>query len=164
VSEIIVRPAGPDDVATIHGFIRELAAYERAPDAVTGTPQMLHEALFGPRPSAEALLATDAEGEPLGFAVFHGTFSSWECRPGIWLEDLYVPERLRRGGVGRRLLAALAAIAVDRGCARLEWTALDWNAPARDFYAGLGAELLDEWTTHRLHGTALTELAARAET
>ena len=164
MSQVTVRPARPEDVATLYGFIRELAAYERAPDAVTGTPQMLHEALFGPRPSAEALLATNAEGEPLGFAVFHGTFSTWECRPGIWLEDLYVPERLRRGGVGRRLLAALAAIAVDRGCARLEWTALDWNAPARDFYAGLGAELLDEWTTHRLHGTALTELAARAET
>jgi GNAT superfamily N-acetyltransferase len=186
--EVLIRPAQPDDVATIYGFIRELAEYERAPDAVTGTPEMLHDALFGPTPSAEALLAVEVpagggsggtagaapaggrpaaeggavEGEALGFALFHGTFSTWECRPGIWLEDLFVPERLRRGGVGGRLLAALAEIAVSRGCARLEWTALDWNTPARTFYAGLGAELMDEWTTHRLSGDALTALAARA--
>jgi GNAT superfamily N-acetyltransferase len=159
VSEVTVRPARPEDVATIYGFIRELAAYERAPDAVTGTGEMLHEALFGEQPSAEALLAIGADGESLGFALFHGTFSTWECRPGIWLEDLYVPERRRRGGVGGALLRALAALAVQRGCARLEWTALDWNSPALTFYAGLGAERLDEWTTHRLHGPALRALA-----
>lgn len=162
MTQVTIRPARPDDVATIYAFIEELAAYERAPGAVTGTPAMLHEALFGERPSAEALLAVDADGAPLGFALFHSTFSTWECRPGIWLEDLYVPERLRRGGVGGRLLAALAAIAVERGCARLEWTALDWNAPALSFYAGLGAERMEEWTTHRLTGEPLAALAARA--
>jgi GNAT superfamily N-acetyltransferase len=160
VSEVSVRPAGPEDVATMFGFIRELASYERAPEAVTGTPEMLHEALFGSRPSAEALLAVGGEPrEQLGFALFHGTFSTWECRPGIWLEDLFVPERWRRSGVGGALLRALAAIAVQRGCARLEWTALDWNAPALTFYAGLGAERLEQWTTHRLHGAALDALA-----
>jgi GNAT superfamily N-acetyltransferase len=133
---VVVRPAAPGDVTTIYGFIRELAEYERAPDAVTGTPEMLHQALFGPRPSAESLLAVDENGKSLGFALFYATFSTWECRPGIWLEDLFVPARLRRGGVGGALLSELAAIAVKRGCARLEWTALDWNAPAIAFYAG----------------------------
>jgi GNAT superfamily N-acetyltransferase len=159
MSAVTVRPAEPEDVATMYGFIRELAAYERAPDAVTGTADMLREALFGSRRSAEALLAVDARGEPVGFALFHGTFSTWECRPGIWLEDLFVPERRRRGGVGGELLRALAALAVERGCARLEWTALDWNASALTFYAGLGAERLQEWTTHRLDGDALAAVA-----
>jgi GNAT superfamily N-acetyltransferase len=159
---VVVRPAAPGDVTTIYGFIRELAEYERAPDAVTGTPEMLHQALFGPRPSAESLLAVDENGKSLGFALFYATFSTWECRPGIWLEDLFVPARLRRGGVGGALLSELAAIAVKRGCARLEWTALDWNAPAIAFYAGLGAERLQEWTTHRLAGSALTAVAAHA--
>jgi GNAT superfamily N-acetyltransferase len=160
MSEIVVRPALPDDVETIHGFIRDLAAYERAPDQVTGTTAMLHDGLFGDQPSAEALLAVDAGGIPLGFALFHGTFSTWECRPGIWLEDLYVPARLRRSGVGGALLRALAAIAVERGCARLEWTALDWNEPAIAFYARLGAVRMEEWTTHRLTGEALRSVAA----
>jgi hypothetical protein len=107
MSAVTVRPAEPEDVATMYGFIRELAAYERAPDAVTGTADMLREALFGSRRSAEALLAVDARGEPVGFALFHGTFSTWECRPGIWLEDLFVPERHRRGArCGARLRAA----------------------------------------------------------
>ena len=156
-----MRAAVAGDVPTLYRFIRELAAYERAPEAVTGTPEMLHDALFGARPSAEALVAVDAGGAPSGFALFHGTFSTWECRPGLWLEDLYVPERRRRDGVGGTLLHALAQVAVQRGCARLEWTALDWNAPALAFYAGIGAERLQEWTTHRLTGDALTELAAR---
>jgi GNAT superfamily N-acetyltransferase len=157
---VTVQPAQPDDVATIHGFIRELAEYERAPDQVTGTVEMLHESLFGRRPSAEALLAIDADGTPLGFALFFGTFSTWECRPGIWLEDLYVPERARRSGVGGALLRALAEIALERGCARLEWAALDWNEPALAFYAGIGSARLEEWTTHRLTGEALRSLAA----
>ena len=169
-SPVHVRPATPADVPAIHQLIRELAEYERAPDAVTGTPEMLHDALFAARPSAEALLAVAGPGpdggdsgvtdpQLLGFALFHGTFSTWECRPGLWLEDLYVPERLRREGIGSALMSSVAAIAVARGCARLEWTALDWNAPALAFYAGLGAERLDQWTTHRLDGDALTEVA-----
>jgi GNAT superfamily N-acetyltransferase len=153
-----VRPAVPEDVADIYGFVVELAEYERASEQVTGTVEMLHTALFGPRPSAEALIAAVA-GETVGFALFHGTFSTWECAPGLWLEDLYVPPRHRRVGAGGALLAALARIAVQRGCPRLEWHALDWNELALHFYARLGAERLSAWELHRLTGEALARVA-----
>jgi GNAT superfamily N-acetyltransferase len=153
-----VRPAVPADVGLIHSLIVELAEYERAPEKVTGTPEMLNDALFGERRSAEALIA-ERGGERVGFALFHGTFSTWECQPGIWLEDLYVPVRHRRGGVGRALLGALARLTVERGCARLEWHALDWNAPALDFYEQLPAARLSEWELHRLDGAALRRVA-----
>jgi len=155
-----VRPAEPGDIEVIHGLIRELATYERAPEKVVGTPAMLADALFGEHVSAEALIA-ELDGRPVGFALFHGTFSTWECRPGIWLEDLYVPPEHRRHGIGQALLAELARITVERGCARLEWTALDWNTPALDFYAKLGAQRLSEWDNHRLDGEALERLAGR---
>ncbi len=154
-----IRAAQPADVELIFSLIVELAEYERAPEQVTGTPVLLGEALFGAEPSAEALIA-ELDGEPAGFALFHGSFSTWECRPGIWLEDLYVPPQHRRAGVGRALLAEVAAIAVERGCARLEWAALDWNAPALDFYRGLDAKRLDDWLMHRLDGAALQAVAA----
>jgi len=146
-------------VRQIYAFICELAAYERAPEKVTGTPELLSTALFAPSRSAEVLIAEDGEAA-VGFALFHSTFSTWECRPGIWLEDLYVPVRHRRAGVGRALLARVARLAVDRGCARLEWHALDWNTPALDFYARLGAVRLSEWELHRLDGDALRQVAA----
>jgi GNAT superfamily N-acetyltransferase len=161
-SDVRIRPATPDDVAQIHAFIVELAEYERAPGAVTGTPEMLRTSLFGGRgsgPTAEALIA-ELGGVPAGFAVFHGTFSTWECRPGLWLEDLYVPERFRRAGVGRALLERLAALTVERGCTRLEWHALDWNEPALAFYERLGAARLSAWELHRLDGDALRRVAA----
>jgi GNAT superfamily N-acetyltransferase len=161
MTPIAARPATPADVEQIHAFIVELAEYEREPDAVTGTIAMLHEALFGDAPVAEALIA-EVDGSAAGFALFHGTFSSWECRPGIWLEDLYVPERHRGAGVGGALLSTLARLAVDRGCARLEWHALDWNHPALGFYASLGAERLSEWELHRLTDDALERVAATA--
>jgi GNAT superfamily N-acetyltransferase len=154
-----VRAATPDDVPQIYAFIVQLAVYEREPDAVTGTPEMLAEALFGHRPSAEALIA-ELDGEPAGFAVFHGTFSTWECQPGIWLEDLYVPDRYRKAGVGRALLTDLAALALQRGCPRLEWHALDWNELALGFYQRLGAERMSAWELHRLQGEALVRVAA----
>ncbi|HET9103391.1 MAG TPA: GNAT family N-acetyltransferase [Solirubrobacteraceae bacterium] len=154
-----VRAAQPRDVETIYGFIVELAEYERAPEQVVGTPALLHEALFGQRPSCEGLVA-EREGAVVGFAIFHGTFSTWECRAGLWLEDLYVPVAARRHGVGRALLGALAAIAVQRGCPRLEWHALDWNEPALRFYEQLGAQRLSEWELHRLSGEALRRVAA----
>jgi len=154
-----VRPATPADVEQIHAFIVELALYERAGDHVTGTVPLLAEALFGATPSAEALLA-ETDGVPRGFALFHGTFSTWTCLPGIWLEDLYVPERHRRLGAGGALLAAVARIAVARGCGRLEWHALDWNDLALGFYRGLGAQRLSEWELHRLTGDALDRVAA----
>ncbi len=154
----MIRPAAPADVGLIYSLIKGLAEYERAPDKVTGTPEQLGDALFGPEPSAEALIA-EVGGEPAGFALFHGSFSTWECRPGLWLEDLYVPPRHRRSGLGGALLARVAEIAVERGCARLEWAALDWNAPALDFYAKLGAGQLGEWVMHRLDGDALERVA-----
>ena len=161
--ELRIRDARREDVGLIYGWIVELAEYERAPDDVRGTPELLEDALFGPRPSAEALIAEARDGQapwqPAGSAVFYPTFSTWECRPGIWLEDLYVPPAGRRAGVGQALLSHLAAITVDRGYTRLEWAALDWNTPALNFYDKIGAARLNEWKLHRLDGDALTQLA-----
>ncbi len=155
---VTIRDAGPQDVELIFGWIVELAQYERAEDEVSGTPSLLHEALFGEHPSAEALIA-EIDGEPAGFAVFHGTFSTWECRPGLWLEDLYVPPEHRRAGVGLALLSHLARLTGARGCARLEWAALEWNTPALSFYDKIGASRLHEWRVHRLDGAALERVA-----
>lgn len=153
-----IRPAQPSDVGLIFGWILELATYERAPEQVTGSVPLLHEALFGARPTAEAVIA-EIDREPVGFALFHGSFSTWECRPGIWLEDLYVPPEHRRAGVGAALLHHLARVTGERGCARLEWAALDWNTPALRFYEKLGATLLHDWRMHRLDGAALQRVA-----
>lgn len=159
---MIIREARPDDVGLIYGWIVELAEYERARDQVTGTAQQLSDALFGSAPSAEAVIAEiDGSGgaEPAGFALFHGTFSTWECLSGLWLEDLFVSPEQRRFGVGGALIRRVAAIAVERGCTRLEWSVLDWNAPALEFYAALGAARLEDWTVHRLDGGALARAA-----
>jgi GNAT superfamily N-acetyltransferase len=158
---VAIRAAVPADVPLLHRLIVALAEYERAPDAVTGTPAMLAEALFGERPSAEALLA-EVGGEVAGFALFHGTFSTWECAPGLWLEDIYVLPEHRRAGVGGALVRHLAALALERGCTRLEWAALDWNEPALRFYRRLGAEVLDRWLLHRLDGERLRHAAGAA--
>jgi GNAT superfamily N-acetyltransferase len=155
---IRIRDAERGHVELIFSLIFELAEYERAPEQVVGTPELLDEALFGPHPSAEALIA-ELDCEPVGFALFHSTFSTWECRAGIWLEDLYVRPAHRRSGVGRVLLSHLAGIAVQRGCPRLEWAALDWNTPALEFYEQVGAERLEEWRMHRLEGPALQRVA-----
>jgi GNAT superfamily N-acetyltransferase len=165
-AHVSIRDARPDDVGLIFGWIVELAEYERARDQVRGTPELLAEALFGQRPSAEGLIAeTRTEAgvwQPAGFAVFHLTFSTWECRPGIWLEDLYVPPGGRRAGVGSALISHLARVTLERGYTRLQWAALDWNTPALDFYVKIGAARLDEWKTHRLDGDALARVASRA--
>jgi GNAT superfamily N-acetyltransferase len=155
---VTVRPAAPGDVEQIYGFVRELAEYEGAAEQVTGTVEMLRETLFGAQPAAEALIA-EVDAQAVGFAVFHGTFSTWECAPGLWLEDLYVPPRHRRVGAGGALLGALARIAVERGCRRLEWHALDWNELALGFYERLGAQRLSPWELHRLSGDALVRVA-----
>jgi GNAT superfamily N-acetyltransferase len=157
-AEVSIREASPDDVPLLYSMIVGLAEYERAPEKVTGTEAMLAESLFGPTPWAEAVIA-EFETAPVGFALFHSTFSTWECRPGIWLEDLYVPPEHRRLGVGGALLSYLARVSLERGCARLEWAALDWNIPALEFYAKLGAERLEEWRMHRLDGAALADVA-----
>ena len=143
----------------LFSLVSELADYELAPHAVAGTEELLDAGLFGEHPLAEAIVA-ELDREPVGFALFHGSFSTWECKPGIWLEDLYVRPTQRRSGVGRALLARVAAIAVQRGCARLEWAALDWNTPALDFYEKLGAQRLEEWRLHRLDGAALARVAS----
>ncbi|MGB0096984.1 MAG: GNAT family N-acetyltransferase [Solirubrobacteraceae bacterium] len=159
--DLAIRSAERSDVPRILSLIVELAEYERAPDQVKGNAELLTAALFGSHPSAEAVIA-ELDGQPVGFALFHSSFSTWECRPGIWLEDLYVPPEHRRAGVGQALLRHLAEIAVGRGCTRLEWAALHWNTPALDFYDKLGATRLDEWRMHRLDGEALALLAGPA--
>jgi GNAT superfamily N-acetyltransferase len=156
-----LRPAREEDVDLIHALIVALAEYEREPDAVVGTPAMLRRWLFGKKPAAEAVIA-EVDGSPAGFAIFHGTFSTWECTPGIWLEDLFVLPDFRRFGVGGRLLSHLAKITIDRGYTRLGWAALDWNEMALGFYRKLGADVLDEWKMHRLSGETLRAVAASA--
>jgi GNAT superfamily N-acetyltransferase len=156
---IKVRPATPADVPVILRFVRELAAFEREPDAVTATEPMLAAALFGEHPAAEAVLA-EREGEPLGFALFFHNFSTWEGRRGLYLEDLYVTPAARGQGAGAALLRHLAALAVARGCARFEWSVLDWNEGAIAFYRAMGAVGQDEWTVQRVSGDALARLAA----
>jgi GNAT superfamily N-acetyltransferase len=155
-----VRAATPADVGTILRFVRELAEYEREPDAVVATEPMLAEALFGHRSAAEAVIA-EAAGAPIGFALFFHNFSTWTGRRGLYLEDLYVTPEARGSGAGRALLAHLAGVALDRGCARFEWSVLDWNAPAIAFYRKIGAEPMAEWTTQRVTGDALRALAGR---
>lgn len=153
-----IRPAAPADVPAILGLIRDLAAYEREPDAVAATEAMLTDTLFGARPAAEAIVA-EMDGEVVGTALFFTNYSTWSGRTGIYLEDLYVRPEARGTGLGRALLAHLARLAVERGCPRVEWSVLDWNEPAKAFYAGLGARMMDEWTVHRLDGDALVALA-----
>lgn len=156
----MIRPAMPADVSTILRLVRELAAFEREPDAVHATEAMLADALFGPSPAAEALVA-EQDGGPVGFALFFHNFSTWTGLRGLYLEDLYVTPAARGRGVGKALLAHLAGIAVDRGCARFEWSVLDWNADAIAFYRSVGAVGMEEWTVQRLSGDALRELARR---
>jgi GNAT superfamily N-acetyltransferase len=153
-----IRPATPADVPLILGFVRDLAAFEREPDAVHATEAMLHEALFGDRPAAEAVLAEEEEGA-CGFALFFHSFSTWAGRRGLYLEDLYVTPAARGRGVGTALLRHLAALAVTRGCARFEWSVLDWNADAIGFYRAMGATGMDGWTVQRVEGEALARLA-----
>lgn len=159
---VTVRPAQEPDVELIYSLIVALAEYERAPEEVVGTPELLGKWLFGEAPAAEALIG-EVDGVAAGFALFHGTFSTWECRPGLWLEDLFVLPEFRRFGVGGRLLGNVARLAVDRGYTRVTWTALDWNEMALGFYRKIGATVLDQWTNHRLSGTTLEAVAAAAD-
>jgi len=153
-----LRPATPADVPVILNFIRELAAYEREPDAVLATEADLLRDGWGPTPRFTAIIA-DYEGAPAGFALYFTSYSTWRGHYGIRLEDLYVTPSLRGKGIGRALLTRLAQIAVEQGCPRLEWDVLDWNAPAIAVYERLGARILTEWRIMRLDGDALTTLA-----
>lgn len=155
---ITIRPAGPDDVPTILACIRGLAEYERLAHEVTATEAELRESLFGARPQAEVLLALDGE-VALGFALFFHNYSTFLARRGLYLEDLFVFPEHRGRGVGRALLARLAALAVERRCGRLEWSVLDWNVEAIRFYESVGARPMSEWTVYRVSGDALRGLA-----
>ncbi len=156
----VLREARPEDVPGIFARVVDLAVYEREPDAVVGTEAMLRGTLFCPDPSAFAHVV-ELDGEILGIAIWFRNYSSWTGRTGIHLEDLFVLESERGNGYGRALLGALAAVCVERGYGRLEWSVLDWNEPSIAFYRSLGAESLDEWTTFRASGEALAALAQR---
>jgi len=153
-----IRNATTEDAAQILEFIRALAAFERAPDAVVATEQALIRDGFGKHPFFHCLIA-EYDGEPAGFALYFFNYSTWVGRPGIYIEDLFVLPQFRRLGIGRDLLKRVAAIAVENGCQRMQWQVLDWNTPAIDFYRSLGAEFMDEWRTVRLNSEMLERLA-----
>ena len=157
---IAIRPATPADLPLIAELIRALADYERLAEAVRFDETALAQHLFGPRPHAEVVIG-EVDGEAQGFALFFHNFSTFEGRPGLYLEDLFVRPAARGSGLGKALLAHLARLCVTRDCARLEWSVLDWNAPAIGFYESLGAQMMDEWTVMRVDGDALTGLARR---
>ena len=156
-----IRAALPADIPTILRFIRELATYEREPDAVLATEADLLRDGFGPTPRFCALIA-EHDGAPAGFALYFTSYSTWRGHHGIRLEDLYVTPSLRGKGIGKALLARLAQIAIDEGCPRLEWDVLEWNAPAIAVYERIGAHILNEWRIMRLSGEALQVLASSA--
>ncbi len=156
---VLVRAAVREDIDVVIGFIRALADYERLADEVHLDRDVLDVHLFGAKPMAEVQIA-ELDGAAVGFALFFHNFSTFEGRPGIYLEDLFVDPSARGSGAGKALLRALAGLAVERGCARLEWSVLDWNEPAIRFYESLGAKAMDGWTINRLDGAALVALAS----
>ncbi|MCY1258691.1 Acetyltransferase (GNAT) family protein [compost metagenome] len=160
MSRISLRPARPDDVPLILALIAELAEYEHLSHQMAADAARMHEHLFGPRPYAEVLIG-EVDGEAAGFALFFHNYSTFLSQPGIYLEDLFVRPAARGLGLGKALLTALAKLAVERGCGRLEWSVLDWNEPAIGFYRSLGAVPMDEWSVYRLAGDALAELGRR---
>ena len=158
----MIRPATPADVPAIISLIRALAEYERLASEVVLEEDRLREHLFGQPRYAEVLIAED-EGRVVGFALFFFNYSTFLGRPGIYLEDLFVLPEKRGQGHGKALLRSLAQLALERGCGRLEWSVLDWNEPAIDFYRALGAKPMDEWTVYRLTGKELEKLADKTE-
>jgi len=161
-SQLSIRAADPAEVALVLEFIRELAQYERLSHEVVASETDLAQTLFGPGAFAHVLFGC-LDGVPVGFAVYFFNYSTFRGRPGLYLEDLFVRPAARGRGVGRALLAHLARIATERGCARFDWAVLDWNAPAIAFYRTLGAVAVDEWTIFRLAGAPLAELARAGE-
>jgi GNAT superfamily N-acetyltransferase len=156
-----IRPARPQDVPLLLELCMELAVYEKLEDQMHATEELVTAALFGERPAAEALIA-ERGSETAGYALFYPTFSTFLAVQGIWLEDLFVRPAHRGGGVGKALLATVAAQVRARGGERLEWAALDWNELALGFYRGIGAQTMDQWITHRLIGDGLTRLAGES--
>lgn len=156
-----IRFAQSGDLPLIAELIRALAEYEKLAHEVRFDEAVLAQKLFGPRPYGEVLIG-EIDGVPQGFALFFHNFSTFEGKPGVYLEDLFVRPEARGSGLGKALLARLAALALERDCARLEWSVLDWNEPAIGFYKGLGAKMMDEWTVMRVDGPALAQLGAEA--
>lgn len=154
----MIRPARLEDVPTLLTLIRALARYERLEHEVVGTEEDLREHLFGDRPRVEALLV-DEGGQAVAFALFFHNYSTFLCKPGLYLEDLFVLPEHRRKGYGKALLSALARLARERGCGRFEWAVLQWNEPAIAFYRSLGAQTMDDWRVLRVSGEALERLA-----
>ncbi len=157
---IVIRPAVREDTGRILAFIRELAEYEQLSHEAVADEAGLARQLFGDTPRAEVLIA-EVDGEAAGFALFFHNFSTFVGKPGLYLEDLFVRPQYRGLGLGKRLMVRLAKIAQDRDCGRFEWSVLDWNTPAIDFYRSLGAVGMDAWTVQRVTGDALTALAAQ---
>ncbi|HEX6152286.1 MAG TPA: GNAT family N-acetyltransferase [Solirubrobacterales bacterium] len=157
-NDLQIRPATEADAQVLFDLIMELATYETLADKVAGDPEVLRRSLFEER-AAEALLLESPDGEAIGYAIFFTTFSTFECRSGIWLEDVYVRPEHRRGGIGKAVMEHLAHLADERGHVRLEWVALDWNEPALNFYEKLGAHRLDDWIIHRLERDGIERLA-----
>jgi GNAT superfamily N-acetyltransferase len=156
---IAIRPATIADSELILRFIVELAVYEKAGDQVAATADTIAASLFGPGSPARALIC-EIDGAPVGFAVYFFNYSTWQAKKGLYLEDLYVSPSSRGRGAGKALLRHLAALAVEEGCGRFEWSVLDWNQPAIDFYLSIGALPQDEWVRYRMHGAALRDFAA----
>lgn len=156
-----IRPAVPGDARTIANLVHELAVYEKLEHLAQGTPESFHEHLFGPRPHAEALIA-EVDDRPVGLALFYPTFSTFRGQPGMHLEDVFVQPAHRGKGIGKAFLKRLARIARERGYGRIEWTVLDWNAPAIAFYQSLGAGPLDEWIMYRIDDEPLARLAGES--
>jgi GNAT superfamily N-acetyltransferase len=157
-NDLQIRPATEADAQLLFDLILELASYEKLADEVSGDPEILRRSLFEEK-AAEALLLETPDGEAVGYAIFFTTFSTFECRSGIWLEDVYVRPEHRRGGIGRAVMEHLARLTLERGHVRLEWVALDWNEPALNFYEKLGARRLDDWLIHRLERDEIQRLA-----
>jgi GNAT superfamily N-acetyltransferase len=160
-SDLTIRPAEPADVSAIFGMIFELAVFEKLEHMVVANEAMLHESLFGDKPGCEALVG-EANGEVVAFALFFHNFSTFLCKKGLYLEDLYVKQASRGRGYGKQMLVALARLAVERDCGRFEWSVLDWNTNAIKLYEGMGATVMPEWRICRVTGEALTELSAQA--
>jgi GNAT superfamily N-acetyltransferase len=152
--DITLSPVAPAEIPVLMELIRELARFEKLEHEFTATAESLHAALFRSQPAAGALLAR-VDGEPAGYVIYFPTFSSFTGRAGVWLDDLYVRPPFRKRGLGRRLIEAVARMAAERGCARFEWLALDWNERALEFYRGLGARTLDEWVLLRINPAEL---------
>ncbi|MEW6370994.1 MAG: GNAT family N-acetyltransferase [Pseudomonadota bacterium] len=156
-----IRPADPSDITHIHSMIVELAVFEKLEHMVVATEELLHEGLFGTKPSCEAIVGEE-NGEVVAFALFFHNFSTFLTKKGLYLEDLYVRQSHRGKGYGTQLLARLAQLAMERQCGRFEWSVLDWNEPAINFYKTMGAEILPDWRICRVTGETLEYLARRA--